>query len=76
MGEPCSKELEITAILNGVNEIRDHLIGTYDKPGLIGRVVKLEEAHNALKRIQWMIGGTLLTSIVVAVATWFFKLHS
>lgn len=51
---------QLSEINQSVKEIRDALIGTYEKPGLISRVAKLEAV---VKSALIVLGGVVTTVI-------------
>jgi hypothetical protein len=62
--EHCYYEKDIMETAQLTREIHDHLVGTLDKPGLVGRVNRLEDGHKLVKRIVGVLGTTVLAAII------------
>jgi hypothetical protein len=66
-------EDQFEAIIEKLDRIEGYFMGDPDKPGIFTELKLLKDFRGAVCRILWIVCGTAITAIVVAVITEFTK---
>ena len=67
MTEPCQYGKDIGEIAAAVKEIREHLVGTMDRQGLISRVRELERWKRMVTTWGSLAAGAVLSGLCYAI---------